>query len=86
MHATHYDLACIYAFWGDHELAFTYLEIIINNKNFIPPWWIVLFRVDPFFDSIRDEGRYKAIVKNLEEKYQKEHKRFQIWLNEDGYL
>jgi len=80
-----YDLAGVYAFLGDKEKAYQYLDEI-NKKNFYPLWWVTLFKHDPLFDSIRDEERFQKILQNVESKYQAEHERVGKWLEEQGML
>jgi len=81
----YYDLACVYAFKGDKEKAFQYLDEF-NTWNFYPLWWVNLARHDPLFDNIRSEERFQKILQNMEAKYQAEHERVKKWLEEQGML
>ncbi len=83
--AAHYDLAATYAFLGDREKAYKYLDEF-NTMNFYPLWWISLAKHDPLFDSIRNEERFQKILQNMEAKYQAEHERVRKWLEEQGML
>jgi len=80
-----YNLACIYAFRGEKEKAYEYLEFF-DQLEIIPFWWISLFRIDPFFDSIRDEPEFQQILSDVEAKYQAEHERVRQWLEENDRL
>ncbi len=46
----------------------------------------MLNRQDPLFESIREEERFKEIVKGSETKYEAEHERVRIWLEENDML
>ena len=85
MDAGKYDLACIYAFRGEKKKAYENLKFFDQLER-IPLWWIALFRIDPFFDSIRDEPEFQQIVRDVEAKYQEEHERIRQWLEENDML
>jgi len=83
---TYYDLAGIYAFWGDKEKAYENLRIY-NQKD--KEQWFGFGKTigsDPLFSSIRDEPEYQQIVKDTEAKCQAEHERVRQWLEENGIL
>jgi tetratricopeptide (TPR) repeat protein len=80
-----YDLAATYAFLGNKVKAYQYLDDF-NTLNFYPIWWVTLAKHDPEFNSIRNEGRFKKILENMEAKYQAEHERVRKWLEEQGML
>ena len=69
-----WDLAKVYAFRGDKEKAYQYLDEVNKNKSF-PLWWVTSFKYDPFFNSIRQEPRFQKILNDVEDKYQAEHER-----------
>jgi len=85
MFSTNYDLAGIYAFRGEKEKAYENLRIF-NQLERIPFWWISLFKIDPLFDSIRDEPEFQQIVRDVEAKYQEEQDRVRKWLEENDML
>ena len=85
LYAAHYDLACIYVLKGKTEKAFQYLNEV-NQSQFFAQWWIAQIKSDPFFDSIRDDERFKKIVNDMSTKYQRQHTRVQFWLKEEGNL
>jgi TolB-like protein len=83
--AAQYDLAGVYAFRGEKEIAYRYLDEV-NKKKIFPLWWVTMFKHDPLFDSIREEERFQAILRDVEAKYQAEHERVRKWLEEQGML
>lgn len=85
MKTAHYDLAAAYAMKGDKKKAYQYLDEFNKKKSF-PLWWVNLIKHDPLFNSIREETRFQAIVKDVEAKYQAEHDRVGKWLEEQGML
>jgi tetratricopeptide (TPR) repeat protein len=85
MRAAHYDLAGVYAFTGDKEKAYQYLNEFSTRESF-PLWWVSLFKDDPLFDSIRDEPEFQQILSDVESKYQAEHERVRQWLEENDML
>jgi tetratricopeptide (TPR) repeat protein len=82
---TYYDLAGVYAFRGDKDKAYKNLKIF-NQKQRIPIWMPTLIKTDPLFESIRNEPEFQQIVRDIESKYQAEHKRVRKWLEEQGML
>jgi TolB-like protein len=80
-----YDLAGVYAFLGDREKAYQYLNAF-NTLNFYPTWFITFAKYDPLFNSIRTEEPFQKILQNMEAKYQAEHERVKKWLEEQGML
>ncbi|MFC2126351.1 adenylate/guanylate cyclase domain-containing protein [Bacteroidota bacterium] len=81
----HYDLAGVYVFLGDKEKAYQYLDEF-NKKRCYFIWEINLANTDPLFTSIRDEERFQQVLQNMEAKYQKEHERVRVWLEQEGLL
>jgi TolB-like protein/RNase P subunit RPR2 len=76
-----YDLAATYAFLGDKNKAYGYLDEV-NTLNFYELWWISLAKNDPLFTSIRNEERFQKILQNMEAKHEAEHERVRKWLEE----
>ena len=81
--AAHYDLAATYAFLGDKEAAYRYLNDF-NSLSFYPLWWISLAKHDPLFESLRNEERFQKIVTTMEAKHNAEHERVRVWMEEQG--
>jgi TolB-like protein/AraC-like DNA-binding protein/Tfp pilus assembly protein PilF len=80
-----WDLAKVYAFRGDKEKAYRYLDEVNRNQAF-PLWWVTSFKYDPFFKSIRQEPRFHKILKDVEAKYQAEHERVRKWMVKEGIM
>jgi len=81
----HFNLAKVYAFTGNKEEAYRYLDEVNKNRAF-PLWWVTSFKYDPFFNSIRQEPRFQIILKDVEAKYQAEHERVRKWLVSQGMM
>jgi TolB-like protein/lipopolysaccharide biosynthesis regulator YciM len=82
---TIHGIAGFYACMGENDKAFERLRLL-NQKQHIPVWLVVQLKVDPFFDSIRDEPEFQQIVRDVEAKYQAEHERVRQWLEENEML
>ena len=78
----YYDKAAIYAFRGERKKAFENLRIF-NHRTRNTAWIYQLIKIDPLFDSIRDESEFQQIVSDVEAKYQAEHERVGQWLEEN---
>ena len=64
-HHTLYNIACIYAVLGDTDKAMAWLERSADTG--FPCW--PLFRIDPHFESLRDEPAFTRLVADLEQTY-----------------
>jgi len=82
---TFYNLAAIYTILGDKDKAYENLRLV-NQRPRMPLWMLTLIKNDPLFDSIRGEPEFQQIVKDVEAKYQAEHERVRVWLEEEGML
>jgi tetratricopeptide (TPR) repeat protein len=82
---TNYNLAGIYAFRGEKDRAYENLRKFSEMER-IPLWWLDLFRIDPLFDSLRDEPEFQQILRDVEAKFQAEHERVRQWLEENDML
>jgi len=82
----YYDLAGVYAFMGNKIKAYENLKSF-NQCPFGQVLWIVKYiKIDPLFNSIRDEPEFQQIVREIDAKYQAEHERVRKWLEEQGML
>jgi hypothetical protein len=52
-------VALVYARAGELDKAIDHLEVALSVPNFISIPWL---RVDPLFDSLRDDPRFKALL------------------------
>lgn len=80
-----YDLAGIYAFEGEKEKAFLWLNKF-NELDKMPVWMVYLLKTDPLFNSIREEPDFEEIVADVETKYKTEHERIKLWLENNNIL
>ena len=83
--APHYDLAGIYAFMGDRDKAYENLKMWARFPVY-PTWWVELIKIDPLFDSIRNEAEFQQIVRDVEAKFQAEHERVSKWMADQGQI
>ena len=82
---TFYNLAAFNAFLGNKEKAFEYLRRF-NQRQIMPKWAVKDLKNDPLFDNIRDEAEFQQIVNDVEAKYQAEHERIRVWLDENAII
>lgn len=83
---SHIDMVKVFAFTGNFEKAFEYLNDLAENKNTIPTWMIAMINLCPMIEPIQDSPEYKEIMQKMEIKYQTEHKRVRRWLEETGRM
>ena len=79
------DIAEVYAFKGDKEKAYKYLNLF-NQRQTMPIWILTYLRDDPLLNNIRNESAFQMIEKDIEHKYVTEHERVRKWLEEQGML
>jgi len=80
-----YILATVYAFTGNKEKAYEYLDLFAKEKSH-PLYRVTWFKNDPMFDSIRHEERFQKIMELVEGNYQAEHERVREWLEKTGRM
>jgi serine/threonine-protein kinase len=56
-----YQVAQIYAFRGDKDKAFEWLQVSFDNHD----TGMLALRVDPLLDTLRDDARFKALVTKM---------------------
>ncbi|KJF44764.1 helix-turn-helix domain-containing protein [Draconibacterium sediminis] len=78
-----YDLAGIYAFNGDKQNAYLWLSKF-SELNKMPRWTVDLIKTDPLFETISGEPDFKEIVARVETKYNAEHERVKVWLENNN--
>jgi len=83
--AAYYDLAITYAFLGNKETAYQYLDELTKG-NTCQARWIYYLKYDPPLNSIRNEERFQKVLEDYQAKYQAEHERVKYWLEEQGML
>ena len=84
--AASFDLAGVYAFLGETDSAYHYLEEFSRTNAQISYFLDMLKINDPLFESIRQEERFQQLVGKMEAKYQAEHERVRQWLEENDML
>ena len=80
-----FELAEVYALSGNKEKAYYYLDEVNRNQAF-PLYWVLYFKYEPYFNSMRHEPKFQKILKDVEAKYQAERKRVGKWLVEQKML
>lgn len=81
----YYDRAGINAFMGNRDAAYKDLRIFGQIAQ-VPLWMISLIKTDPLFESLGKDAEFQQLVKDLEDKYQKEHQGIGEQLREMGLL
>ena len=56
-----YLLAELYAYRGEKDQAFVWLENAYNKKD----GWLVFLKGDPLLKNLKDDTRYKAFMKKM---------------------
>ncbi|MFC2126148.1 tetratricopeptide repeat protein [Bacteroidota bacterium] len=79
----YYHLAVTYFFLGEKEKGYQYLERF-SNESLIRFRTIARIKYNPMLKNVREEPRFKAIMKKIEEKNQKERDRVLAWMEEEG--
>ncbi len=77
----YYDRAAINAFRGNKDQAYKDLRVF-NQITQVPLWMATLIKIDPLFDTLREDRDFQQIVKDVELKYIKEHERIKKLLQE----
>jgi len=81
-----FDIAGVYAFLGEKDSAYFYLEELTRTNWQVTYCLEMLNGLDPLFESIRQEERFQQLVGKMEAKYQAEHERVKQWLEENDML
>ncbi|WP_372949545.1 helix-turn-helix domain-containing protein [Mariniphaga sp.] len=83
--ASFYDEAALHAFFGEKEKALENLEKFCEAEV-ITFAISQLIKMDPLFNSIREDSEFKKIEAEIINKYLKEHERVKKWLDEQNIL
>ncbi|WP_321997153.1 helix-turn-helix domain-containing protein [Draconibacterium orientale] len=78
------DIAEVYAFRGDKENAYKYLQFIIDQPVCIPFWLYDIVKNDPQFDKLRDESQFIALEKRYSDRYEVEHQKVKNWISDNN--
>jgi AraC-like DNA-binding protein/TolB-like protein len=79
-----YDLAAVYAFRNERELAYKYLNYFSQYEFSMPVYMVSFIKYDPLFNNIRHEPEFQHIIEKVEAKYQAEHEQLKLWLIENN--
>ena len=77
------DLAEVYAFNGEKEKAYEYLQFILDQPVCIPYWLYDIVKNDPQFDKLRNESQFKLLEKRYRDRYETEHEKVEVWITEN---
>lgn len=81
----HLSLSMYYSYMEDTENAINHLKLFSEEDNYF--YWIILFlEKDPLAGNIKDHPEFKKILKNLENKFWKNHNEIKAALEEKGLL
>jgi len=81
--AASYDLAGVYAFLGEKDSAYHYLEVFSRSNSPDGYFLDYLGHFDPLYESIRGEEQFQIIFKQIESKFEAEQERVRQWLLEN---
>jgi TolB-like protein/Tfp pilus assembly protein PilF len=82
----HVDAAMIYAYRGQKDSAYMYLEELVEMKNALPASEIRHLEINSMFDNLREEERFQKILRKMHAEYLAEHERVRLYLKETGRL
>jgi tetratricopeptide (TPR) repeat protein len=81
-----YNLAKVYAFWGEKELALKNLDMYFSLKTGISARVNYDLKTDPLFNNLRNEPRFRQIIKEAEIMHNTQHERVGQWLKDNDML
>ena len=82
----HIHVAMICAYRGQKEEAYMYLDELLKIKKSLDPGSIRHIEINPMFDSLREEERFKNILRKMHTDYQATKERMRLYLKETGRL
>lgn len=74
------DIAEVYAFNGDKENAYKYLQFILDQPVCIPFWLYDIVKNDPQFNKLRNESQFKSLERRYKNRYETEHQKVKNWI------
>ncbi|MFC2124599.1 adenylate/guanylate cyclase domain-containing protein [Bacteroidota bacterium] len=83
--SAYYDLGGVYAFIGQKDKAYQNLDEF-EDIDFFPKWLLEMIQYDSLFNPIRGEEKFQLIVRDMEEKNQRERDRVLTWMEQEGML
>ncbi len=82
----HIDAAMIYAYRGQKDSVYMYLEELVKMKNSLPACEIRHMEINPMFETIREEERFQKILQKMQADYLAVNERMRLHLEETGRL
>lgn len=76
--------AAIYAYKHEFDSAVANLRVFASQDNF--QYWVLLMRIDPSLDNVRQHPEFEKIMTSIEEKFWDNHKRLREILEEKALL
>ena len=81
----HLSLAMYYSYKRNTEKALEQLRLFSQQDNY--HYWIILFlKIDPLADNIKGQPEFKKILRDIESKFQKNHRRIKTLLKKEDLL
>lgn len=81
----YFDLAGVYSFYGERELAMKNL-LKINVKEMNPYIFVWFMKRDPLLENIREDPEFKRILNDAEVRQDALHEKMRKWLEENKML
>ncbi|WP_372650156.1 helix-turn-helix domain-containing protein [Draconibacterium sp.] len=82
---SNFSLAFYYSYSGDNDKAIDYLKAFTQQDNF--HYWTILFTpIDPLMDNLLKHPQYKNVFREIENKFNANHKRIKESLEGKGLL
>jgi TolB-like protein/AraC-like DNA-binding protein/Tfp pilus assembly protein PilF len=80
------SLAAYYAYFGNIELALKHMKLFSEQENY--PYWYILFLEmdDPLFKNVEDHPEFQSILREINVKFWRYHKRIRDSLKKKGLL
>lgn len=73
-----------YAYKGDKRRALDHMKRFTVEDNY--QYWILLFKVDPVSDPLKDDPEFKKLMGDIETKFWNTHKKIRLSLEDKGLL
>lgn len=81
----HLHLVNYYSYMGDTQKAIEELRLFSQEDNYF--YWILLFlKKEPLLDNIVDKPEFKKVYADIERKFEREHERIKVRLEEQGLI
>ena len=71
---------------GQKDLAYQYLDELMEMKKSLPPSQIRQLELNPLFETLREEERFQKILQKMWSDYRTAHEQMRQYLEETGRL